>query len=64
MRIFTDSGAVDFVFGYKIVPPEPVDKTGMAISGIAIAAVGCVAIAFTAYWIAARKRKDGENKAC
>ncbi len=64
VRIFTDSGAVDFVFGYKIVPPEPVDKTGMAISVIAIAAVGCVAIAFTAYWIAARKRKDGENKAC
>ena len=48
VRIFTDSGAVDFVFGYKIVPPEPVDKTGMAISVIAIAAGGCVAIAFTA----------------
>ena len=62
LRIITDKGSIDFVFGYKIVPPAPVNKTGIVVSIISVALVGCLIIGFVVYWIASKKRKSAEKE--
>lgn len=60
LRIRTDQGALEYVFGFTVVPPAPVDRTGMIISIVAAVLIGCAAAAFAVYWIAAMKRKGRE----
>ncbi len=63
LRIVTDKGAAEFVFGYAFVPPPPVNKTGAVVSVIASVLVGCVLIAFAVYWITANRKRKGSKQA-
>lgn len=63
VRILTDKGSANFVFGYEIIPPAPVNKTGIIISIIAAVLCACLIAAFAVYWIVSGKNKARGQKA-
>lgn len=57
LKILTDRGALEYGFRFKVIPPEPVDRTGMIVSIVSAALVGCAVLGFMIYWIIAGKRR-------